>query len=205
MSARHTTRRGYTMVELMMALAVFAIGVSGIMAMHKVIVAANQHAKNLAIATHIAQAWQEQLAADAAQWNHPSPRDPGRRDIDTDTTWLAQVVGNANTWIRPTFNATRDFGPMFDALGNVVPQASEPQAQFCSHIRLSWLYNDGQPTPGNGLIRAEVRVFWLREGQGALGGTTLCDPNGVANAIGAAIERYHFVYKTTAVRQNTAI
>ena len=54
--------RGYTMVELMMALGILAIGVSGIIAMHKVTVAANQHAKNLAVASHIAQAWQEQLA-----------------------------------------------------------------------------------------------------------------------------------------------
>ena len=62
--------RGYTIVELMMAITVLAIGVSGIIAMQKITVASNLHAKKLAIATQIARAWQDRLAVDASLWNH---------------------------------------------------------------------------------------------------------------------------------------
>ncbi len=204
--------RGYTVVELMMALTILAIGVSGIIAMEKVTVAANQHAKSLAIATRIAQAWQEQLAADAAQWNHPSQNQPAR-DLDSDTTWLKLVDSNPGEWIRPQWSAAREFGAAFDALGNPISEsggggsggasASLSQAVFCTNIRLDWLYPD---TAGNGLIRAEVRVFWVREG---MGGTV--DGKGVCNAgtsptdIGQAVTRYHFVYQTAAIKQQTAI
>ena len=194
------TRRGYTVVELLMAVTIFAIGVTGIIAMQKVTVSANQHAKQLAIATHIAQAWQEQLAADAVAWNHPSAKS-NVQDIG-DTDWLVNVVGNTNVWIRPGFIVDRGFGPAFDALGNVVPETELQQAQYCTHVRFNWLYPD---TAGNGLLRAEVRVFWLREGMGGpASGNSVCDQNGNPAAIEAAGDRYHFVYQTSAIKQNTA-
>jgi type IV pilus assembly protein PilV len=194
-------QRGYTIVELLMAVSLFAIGVTGVIAMQKVTVAANQHAKRLAIATHIAQAWQEQLVADSVGWNHPSPNN-GADDIATDTVWLKEV-GNGGVWFRPSFDANRAFGPAFDALGNVVPPAELAQAQYCTHVRLTWLY---PATNGNGLMRAEVRVFWVREGLGgAIGGLNVCDPNTAVGAVETSGERYHFVYHTNAVKQNTAL
>lgn len=196
------SRRGFTIVELMMALAILAIGVSGIVAMQKVMVTSNQHAKDLALATHIAQAWVEQLAVDATKWNHPSQRSTVR-DITTDTTWLTKVEDQQNVWLRPAYDAVLQFGPSFDALGNVVSDANVAQARFCTHIRLNWLYPDSS---GNGLIRAEVRVFWLRDGAG--GGLTsdaICDPKNNAVAIGQAFDRYHFVYQSTAIKQETAL
>ena len=191
--------RGYTIVELLMAITVLAIGISGIIAMQKITIASNQHAKNLAMATHIAQAWQERLAADAVQWNHPSPQ-LNATDID-ETRWLFNVVGNEGIWFRPAFDAALDFGPGFDALGDVVADANVQQATFCTHIRLTWLYPQDA---GNGLVRTEVRVFWQREGMGALIGDSVCDATADPNAITAASDRYHFVYQTSAVKQNTA-
>jgi prepilin-type N-terminal cleavage/methylation domain-containing protein len=190
-------RRGYTVVELMMALAVLGIGVSGIIAMQKVTLTANQHAKNLAIATHIAVAWQEQLAADAVSWNHPSERNTNA-DIGFDTTWLRSVVTNEGAWIQPPYSATRVFGPAFDALGDPLELPGDlPRARFCTHLRLSWLYPQAT---GNGLVRAEVRVFWRRVGVADT--TPFCTGAEDTVSIGQAIETYHFVYKATAVRQN---
>jgi prepilin-type N-terminal cleavage/methylation domain-containing protein len=193
-------RRGYTIVELLMALTVLAIGVSGIIAMQKVTISANQHAKNLAIATRIAQAWQDQLAVDATQWNFPSRTQPVG-NIGA-TRWLNNVAGNERVWFRPSYVGALDFGPGFDALGNVVPDERLQQAHFCTHIRLTRLFPENT---GNGLLRAEVRVFWLREGQG--GGVDLrpiCSTGTDPAAVGAAIDRYHFVYQTSAIKQHTA-
>ena len=88
--SRVREQRGYTAVELLIAITIFAIGVSGIFAMQKVALASNQHARHVAIATHVAQAWLENLSSDAVQWNHPSPNNP-TPDIDTETVWLSQT------------------------------------------------------------------------------------------------------------------
>jgi hypothetical protein len=50
-------------------------------------------------------------------------------------------------------------------------------------------------------------VFWLRNmGRGTLGGVALCDntPSYLAT-LGGAVERYHFVYVTTAVLRNDSM
>jgi prepilin-type N-terminal cleavage/methylation domain-containing protein len=198
--ARTLRQRGYTAVELMMAIGIFGLGVTGIIAMQKVTTVSNQHAKNLSIATHIAESWLDMLATDAVMWNHPSPGN-SVPDIGQ-TTWLQSVKVNANAvndWILPQYSTLLAFGPAFDALGNPVDPANAPNGvAFCSHLRLSWLY---QPTSsGNGLIRAEVRVFWLRDGQGFT--QNMCSAAQVAN-VGGATQTFHFVQKITAIRENT--
>ena len=46
-----TRSRGYTVIELLMALTVLALGASGVVAMQRVTLESNRYAKNLAIAT----------------------------------------------------------------------------------------------------------------------------------------------------------
>jgi prepilin-type N-terminal cleavage/methylation domain-containing protein len=203
-------KRGYTAVELLMAISVFGIGVAGIISMEKVTSASNQHAKNLAIATHIAESWLDMLEADATAWNHPSPGFPA--DDLNDTVWLQNVKLNAgggtgNDWFLPSYNPTLGFGPGFDALGNPVNTTTNlAAAQFCVHLRLSWLYKPpANLDAGNGLIRAEVRVFWLRNGQYApVAGVNPCDPATPITSVSAATatSRFHFVQKITAIREN---
>lgn len=196
-------QRGYTAVELMMAISIFGIGVAGIISMEKVTSVANQHAKNLAIATHIAESWLDMLATDAVSWNHPRTADAINYSDLTDTVWLQSVLPNADNaanWFVPVYSGTaaggRNFGPAFDALGAPVNPATGTVA-FCSHLRLSWLY---QPTKdGNGLIRAEVRVFWLRDGQPFA--QNMCTTASVG-AIQGATSTFHFVQKITAIREN---
>jgi prepilin-type N-terminal cleavage/methylation domain-containing protein len=198
-SRRAHGERGYTAVELLMAISIFGIGVSGIIAMEKVTSVSNAHAKNLAIATHIAESWLDMLATDATTWT--APGSPGATGLIGNTTWLNTVSSNANTvnsWTLPTFSNTLAFGPAFDALGDPINPASATPVAFCSHLRLSWLY---QPSStGNGLIRAEVRVFWLKDGQEFP--QSMCTSGQIAN-VGAATDAFHFVQKITAIRENT--
>ena len=199
MNVRRAGQRGYTAVELMMAIGIFGIGVTGVIAMQKVTAVSNQHAKNLGIATHIAESWLDMLANDAVTWNHPSIKD-AVSDLDK-TIWLQGVRSNANTandWFLPGYSTRLVFGPAFDALGNPVDPTTTTGVAFCSHLRLSWLY---QPTiSGNGLIRAEVRVFWLRDGRGFT--QNMCAAAQVTS-VGAAPQTFHFVQKITAIRENT--
>jgi type II secretory pathway pseudopilin PulG len=193
-SAR-TRSRGYTAVELMMSLAVFSAGVTGIITMQRTAVGANRMARNVAVASSIAQAWQTQLAADATLW---------RENFDR-TTWL-KSLDNADlngTWQLPDWSDDREFGARFDALGNPHETGAD---QFCVHLRLTWLYYNGIDvgtvgTGRNGTIRTEVRVFWPREGVERVAHD--CDQTAVASGdeFADATDRYYFVVQTGAVRQ----
>jgi type IV pilus assembly protein PilV len=195
--------RGYTAVELLMSVAILALGVTGVVAMQKVTITSNQHAKNLAIATQAAQAWMDQLRADGLSWNHPSARSAAD-DLDQ-TIWLQNVPDTGDSgWFRPAWNDARDFGASFDAQGRPADPTGPTPVRFCTHLRLSWLFNPSATTMvGNGLIRAEVRVYWLREGQSGLDNRPVCGTGEVAANIGEAIDRYHFVYNVSAIRQNS--
>jgi len=192
MTSRRT--RGYTVVELMMALAVFTTGITGVIAMQRATVAANRLAKNITVASGIADAWLGQLATDAAQW----------RSNLVGTIWLGTVnVANMNgAWQLPAWNTGRDFGPGFDPLG--APGANN--RDFCAHIRLTWFYLDGSGVggdPGNGLIRTEVRVFWPRDGVTRVANDCTNATPATINAVTAAIAsgEYHVVTQASAVRQ----
>jgi len=184
--------RGYTVIELMMALAVFATGVTGIVAMQRATVSSNQLAKNLTLANGIAQAWLTQLQADGSLWN------PGVAN----TVWLVSANTANGLWQLPTYNVTRKFGAEFDNFGAPVPAGG---GFFCTHIRLTWLFGDSISQgglAGNGLIRTEVRVFWPRDNTGF-------DPGDCSNAAQSVVDgvalktsdKYHFVVQTGAVRQ----
>jgi prepilin-type N-terminal cleavage/methylation domain-containing protein len=199
--------RGYTFVELLMSLLIFSIGVTGVIAMQKVTITSNQHAKDLAVATQIAQAWMDQLHADAIAWNHPSVVQAS--DDLADTAWLGTVAQTNTNWVRPVYVEARNFGPAFDVQGNPINIGTDTTTpvKFCTHIRLSWLYQPNAATStmvGNGLMRAEVRVFWLRDGQPWPNNKSICDIAQNANSMSSDSSRYHVVYNVSAVRENTA-
>jgi len=190
--------RGYTLVELMMALGVFASGVVGIIGMQRATVSSNQFAKNMTIANGIAQAWLTQLSADATLWTSANNV--------TSTTWLTTITTLDNQWQLPVYNATRAFGPAFDGFGNPVAA----NGTFCAQIRLTWLYGDKSAqqntgVAGNGLIRTEVRVFWPRDGVTRVNNDCGDTSQATVNAIGAATGTYHFVMQAGAVHQPGAL
>jgi type IV pilus assembly protein PilV len=184
----------------MLALGLFAVGVSGIIAMQKVTLVSNQHAKNLAIATRVAEAWLDQLAADATLWD-------STLGIDA-TLWVINAKDADGLWQLPPWDGQRQFGPGFDALG--APIADGDNARFCTHVRLTSLFDQAggesisgrQTLAGNGLARAEVRVFWLRDGAAPIDGACSNNDSGTIADVAAATDRYHQVFKVSAVRQH---
>jgi len=188
--SRHAGRRGYTLVELMMAIAVFAIGVSGIIAMQKVAAAANEHSKALSVATNIAQAWLDVLKADSSLYT--------QTNLLNNAQLLGQITSNNAVWFRPAWNASKSIGAAFDALGKPIDETTDDPAtaQFCVHVRLTQLY----PTsPGMNVMRTEVRVFWPRAD--AIFPTAFCAVAMDAAAVLAATPDLHFLYQVSAARQ----
>lgn len=199
MKSGQQARRGYTVIEVMIALTILAIGTSGIIAMQKVTAVANRDAKNLVVANQVARTWVERLRTDGARWNHPSEVNP-ESDLG-DTRWLNRVDGQ---WFRPADDPLGS--PTADALGNDVPDAQVANGVFCTNVRLTWLYGPPPGTPPPYLIRAEVRVYWLRDGGGGVvePNRAICDPSIDLAQVTTATDRYHFVYVTSAVAQNMA-
>ena len=101
---RRALARGYTIVELMMSLSVLAFGVTGVIAMQKVTVSSNRNAKDLAIATRIAEAWADQLATDASLWTV----DVNGNSTRPSTTWLKLADPTQTVdWFSPAFENLR--------------------------------------------------------------------------------------------------
>jgi Tfp pilus assembly protein PilV len=197
LAARRRRRRpmaAYTAVEVLMSLAILAVGAIGIIATDKVTVAANQHAKNLAIATHVAESWIGMLNAEAALWE-------GSEVLLTEARhpWLFQGR-DTDAWFRPNYVQRLDFGPAFDALGN--PMASSTDASFCVDLRLAPL------TRGDAagrMLRAEVRVMWLRPQPIVSAAdptlSSACALNAVQASAAGASRLAQFVFMASALRQ----
>ncbi len=197
--------RGYTVVEVMMALAVLSIGASGVIAMQKVTLLGGVRARNLATGTAIASAWIERLKFDALQWRL------SETNVNTiaNTAFLnvveadfPQISSKEGVWVRPKPYKVADISPMADVRGK--DTFTNNETAYCTHLRLT------QMMPN--LIRAEVRVFWLRnkgtnqtdtQNVGTLGGKPLCvDDAGFIQDVSSAHRRYHVVYMTTAINRN---
>lgn len=191
---RHRWLAAYTAVEVLMSMAVLAVGVVGIIATEKVTLASNMHAKNLAIATRIGETWLGMLQAEAALWD--------TSDRLNRTTWLAQSVAE-QSWFRPNHDdTTLNFGPAFDPLGNPLALANLAGARFCVDLRVSPLTTINT---GGGMKRAEVRVFWLRDqvllNGGASAPAHACGFSSQEMDAADEASMFHFVFLSTAVRQ----
>jgi hypothetical protein len=193
-------------VEVMMALAVLGIGGAGIISMQRTTILGNTRGRNLTTANAIAATWAERLRADAASW---TVQRSATGDVHSfnDAGWLTNVGDTYETieaspggsppreedeWIKPVAQGTMQ--PTAGVLGQDVDEATDPNAVgFCTHLRLTHILPR--------VIRAEVRVLWLRHGGGGMWNTTggLCDVD-PADA-GDHPERYHLIYLTTAILQ----
>jgi type IV pilus assembly protein PilV len=204
MSARVLRRaalRGYTIVELVMSLSVLAIGASGVIAMQKVTISSNRHAKEMALASRVAEGWADQLALDGSIWTI----NKAGNDTIASTAWL-NLANPAQTvdWFGPAYDPIRNYGAAFGALGNPIDPGLRPDLiRFCAQLRFAYLHSPTLPTPGHGVIRAQIRVFWQAEDASlqvyAAATTTSCQ---VAPAdFTGLLPAMNVIYLTTSVAQ----
>lgn len=180
---RAPSARGYTLLEVMMSLAVLAIGATGIVALQKTTAFGNANARNIGTANNIAAGWAERLRSDGTVWTQTPTG-----DTLATTTWLQNAggVGAPTAWFPPAMVVDRG-SPRADVLGADLYDDDDEAQAFCTHIRLTRLY----PT----LIRAEIRVFWDRDSNPI---TCDEDPDDVSDKFG----QYGFVYVSTGIHEN---
>lgn len=198
--------RGYTVVEVMMALVVLTLGAVGVIAMQRAVAMGNTNARNLATANAIAQTWVERLRTDAQVWNDQG----GTPDIG-ETVWLntasTSPPPSGGGWVRPTVtnfgNNTPAGSNEADIMGADLLNAGDKlkfATAYCTEFRLTRFSNS--PTTGAlasyyKVVRIEVRVIWDRLSQ-RIDCTAL--PSNFATQLG----RYGSVYVVAAAMQNTA-
>jgi prepilin-type N-terminal cleavage/methylation domain-containing protein len=202
MRARRSSR-GFTLLEVMMALTVLAIGMLGIVALQAATVGSTQDASQFATANAVTRTWIQRLHRDAQRWNHPSTMFPDRDDLN-ETVWLQQATAAANTWFRPTASATEaGISAAFDRNGADVPVTDADNSVYCTHLRMRLLYPD--------LVRAEVRVFWKKRrlvngpvyvAHALTGG--ICSTTGKESILGADNENFHWAYAVAGISKVTA-
>lgn len=177
-AARARGALGYTMIEVMMALALLAVGASGVIAMQKAAVVGNASAKSIATATALAARWAERLRLDAMTWNALMPTS----DIG-ETRWLKTVVASPNLWNQPPATPL-SVSPEADPLGADIVAANDTSAvAYCTHISYR------QITPK--MVSAVVRVTWRRDNS-----VMDCGSPDLLN-LDTDLARYGAVYVTT--------
>jgi prepilin-type N-terminal cleavage/methylation domain-containing protein len=195
------SQRGYTAVEVLMAMTMMAIGAAAVISMHKTSIMATYDARQTDVANGIARAWVERLQRDAMSWTAPSSTDPTGNNLANAALIAPNVTGN---WFLPIGEMGKSnpetMSPAFDILGRDLPALNG--AAFCVHVRLTWLVAQALPSEP-GLIRADVRVVWPR----GIGST----PTNFCNAGNAALPNpdptipplYHAIYMTTTIKENS--
>lgn len=212
----HRTRgpaesRGYTAVEVLLAMTVLVIGAAGVMSMQKTSIQADLDARKMDVANAIARAWIERLERDAMQWTLPSSASPGA----TSNIGNAQLIGPnidqgwfvPNVYMNVTNPETMSYG--FDILGRDLANGDLASAVFCVSARITTLVQ-GQ------MYRGDVRVLWLRgltpftvggsNSSSSAGGAFCSTNNGDLKAAdpNASGLKYRAIYATTSIRENAA-
>lgn len=186
------TARGYTIVEVMSAMTLFAIGAAGVISMQRVTIQGGTDARRFDVASNIANEWTYRLQRDSMFWTQPNPAFPTTSNISA-TRWLSRI-GTAG-WQNPGIPGTNYAGvsAAADVFGRDLPPTEPPM--FCTQMRLQWIADPGASMLMGALIRAEVRVIWARLDSPEIASCDGLNPDATPNA-------YHFVYATTVIRQN---
>lgn len=201
------TQRGYTAVEILSAMTLFAIGAAGVIGMQRVTIQGGQDARRLDIATNIAHEWTARLQRDSMSWTLPSNKNRTTENLSTATRWIKNVsLGACNppNFCNPPLPAPggeAGFSPAFDIFGRDRPTGSGDHT-FCVQYRLWWGRPLGNPPVLNeqATIHADVRVLYSRLEQNPIGDCSNPVVNGITPNDANANTVYHFVYASTAVR-----
>jgi prepilin-type N-terminal cleavage/methylation domain-containing protein len=199
--------RGYTAVEVLIAMTVMTVGAAAVMTMQKASIQGNLDARRVDIATAIARTWEERLQTDAMAWTQPNAGVPNVNNLGSSNGAIIQRgLSSPGIWVYPSDyiagvnggNTPWSYG--FDILGRDLALTDVGSATFCVAVQFNVLV-PGTVAPA--LLRADVRVLWLR-GLGANSPTPT--PCGGSDALSAnpSSAVYQAVYVTTAVKENPA-
>ncbi len=166
---RRSRTQGYTLVEVMMAMAILAVGATGIMSLQTAATRGNQEANEMGTATRISEWWLDRLRLDALNWRLGGPGALPSPAMFANTQYMGAMPAVGGTaWFVPTETTAAAGLPDANQLGfNGNPGTAAGTVHFCTQVQLTWVY------PGTAL-RADVRVFWRRRQWTSTAGVAAC-------------------------------
>ncbi len=186
--AHQASKRGYTLVEVMMAMGIMAMGGVGIMGLHQASTKANLEARQISMANNVMRTWMERLKRDALLWTQGG--DSAATANLTPTAYLSQQ--GAGWFVPDPTDAAESHA--FDHFGRDTSVAAT--MRYCANVRVVWV------VPGLA-VRTDVRVWWVKrgvDGTAFVGCAAGTDPNTLtANA------NLHFVSASNVVRWNSLL
>ena len=187
---RRRRRAGYTLVEVMMAIAILTASGVAIIAMQEAVIHGNIEARQLGTATSVARSSAELLRLDALNWTAPSVG-----STTFNATRFLRGVPTAATAI-PTpwaqFGVETAAPERFrDYYGN--PTAVAADMVYCVQSRFAWIF------PGT-LLRADLRVWWTRAGTDVNHAAYAGCPNITDLDARTRLTDLHFVQTSTELR-----
>lgn len=186
-------------MEVLSALTLLAIGAAGVIGMQRVTLQGSEDARRFDVGGNIANEWCARLQRDSTQWTQPNAA-----VLDVNNIGLTRFLSTVTTCSAAFCNPPAATPPAgltgsFDIFGRDL-LSTATDATYCAQYRLQWIASPGAAAPFNpaALMRAEVRVFWSRLERNPVGDCAAATPDAVD-----ANQRYHFVYATTAIRENS--
>jgi len=188
--AHARARRGFALLEVLIASIVIVVGFLAVFALQFAALDANVNAMRFTEATNVAEGWLATLHREALMWNQR-----GGLDIDPPTmpnlsrgVVLPAAPGATGGWV---VAAIHDGGEAVDK-NTSTGTAPAPGFIYCIHQRLTWIdARDANNLFSGEMLRAEVRVLWPRTERGGLatggGNYTDCGASAGAEAMGADI------------------
>jgi prepilin-type N-terminal cleavage/methylation domain-containing protein len=202
-SYKSVKRAGFTMIELMVSMAVMTVGTAALFALQGYIARSNMNSKEVTIATTIAENWIERLKTDALSWTAPGSEGAPAATLGN-TGYLRDIIQGENAWRRPLPTYTDQLGhsPGSDLTGNEIADWSDDtdaEIGFCTNLRFNWV------NPPGTLMRVDVRVFWPKRPSNAVITTNFpgcqgTDPTAPLDIDGDGIDDYRAVYTSTTIR-----
>jgi type II secretory pathway pseudopilin PulG len=194
------------LVEVMVSLGVMTVGAMAILALQQQSIRSNAHARQLTIATQIAERWAERFKQDARTWN--AVGEPSGAftvgEVLKRTKWLKQIIAKPNAF-QKIEDIEEPISNAFDYQGVDVPTV-DGQYYYCASFRPSWVYYGRA-------MRIDIRVWWARENIQRTSGISnitakfpACDDRpGLLDPGGEQYSNYHVVYLPTVVRMVEAL
>ena len=191
---RLNRRRGFTLVEVMMSIAVMTVGAVAIFSMQNITAISARRSRQISTATEINRQWIERVKLQAATWS--SDRS------NTLIPWLDQLpatrTGSSGWFLPAAEGAGLDLvTAASDWYGRpiAIPASGATPAPFCSSLRVTWLNEQV-----DSLIRVDARTWWHRSGRQAVP-IEACGADQAGLTTGLAnILDYGVVYGSTVVR-----
>ncbi len=163
---RAAARRGFTIIEVMMAITVLAIGAVGLMGLVQATVRGNQQGRRITTATQVSRTWMERVRTDTVGWTTNAPGGPAT------TCYLSQapagLVGASSGWFVPQPAGANcvnvgglpgaaelgiSAGAAWTGADAVNSAGIGNQARYCTLLRVTWVV-------ANEMLRVDVRTWW---------------------------------------------